>query len=772
MEKCVNEAKSEICDLYMKEKNGSAKPAYGCYKRILNKVKKDRNLPNNFYFPYDTAFRRIQNKIKLDRDGVPVGNVSPLYEIEETMINVFIMLGKIGSPVSCGHGVKLINDMITNTVHQKRLIQYKRDRGVKQSEYEMGRIGPRYWYNFLNKYKNQIVSKKGKRFELNRSKWTRYKNFANMYDNVEEEMLQAGVATKLAVPSYMDKDGNVTQDRKIIKGMKCRSELTKPDMCIVLDEVGSNLCMVNDGHIGGKRYVCQRGDEPKTPSTKKDKHFTCLGLTGLDGQPIMCVVIIDSKKRDLLVQTGVDTSCLRVDTEVQVGDDEFSFLERNIGAGSQYPGGPTCKFRDKEIPCMVEFNPGGGMTATILTNIFRTLDSLEVYKKDREEGCRPFVLLDGHQTRFELEFLDYINDPLHPWSVCIGVPYGTSLWQVGDSTEQNGNFKVRLNQKKEMVLGRRLETMMSVELVSTDIIPLVNYAWDLSFALVDSNKKAIWERGWCPLNRNLLLHPSLRETMTDIDIMNEQEEGLNPMLDKNLVGEYPSNSTTAEHERVPTMRTNTCNTPRRGASNDDNLHHHDINFSQGLSQYYIKQVIKKADLEAARASIENDKKDGINKKELLNRVSRVTASSLMKVDTFVLNTDVRDEIKSRLNIKREEKAEKKKKDEAALIAQQEAVDKVIEKNRGKVISDWTITDIKVLIRPEKRKEDGPMPKSKPDLIALYMTCLNRNRRIPLLGAHTDGNVIAAVEEGVILPQIEENGRAKEESANLPVQKMM
>jgi hypothetical protein len=100
-----------------------------------------------------------------------------------------------------------------------------------------------------------------------------------MYEGVEEEMLDAGVAEKLPVPQYMDKDGNESRGITKIKGMKVKSKLKKTDMCIVLDEVGSNLCMVNDRHIGGKRYVCQRGDEPKTPSTKKDKHFTCLGLT-------------------------------------------------------------------------------------------------------------------------------------------------------------------------------------------------------------------------------------------------------------------------------------------------------------------------------------------------------------------------------------------------------------------------------------------------------------------------------------------------------------
>jgi hypothetical protein len=76
---------------------------------------------------------------------------------------------------------------------------------------------------------------------------------------------------------------------------------------------------------------------------------------------------------------------------------------------------------------------------------------------------------------------------MNRWSVCIGVPYGTALWQVGDSTEQNGNFKMSMNRMKESVLTNRMKTMTHVDLVPTDIIPLVNYAWECSFVKIESN---------------------------------------------------------------------------------------------------------------------------------------------------------------------------------------------------------------------------------------------------------------------------------------------
>jgi len=70
------------------------------------------------------------------------------------------------------------------------------------------------------------------------------------------------------------------------------------------------------------------------------------------------------------------------------------------------------------------------------------MDDCHVF--DHSYGVPPFLLLDGHGRRFELPFLDYINefgDKGHKWKACIGVPYGTMSWQVGDSAKQNSSFK-------------------------------------------------------------------------------------------------------------------------------------------------------------------------------------------------------------------------------------------------------------------------------------------------------------------------------------------
>jgi hypothetical protein len=76
----------------------------------------------------------------------------------------------------------------------------------------------------------------------------------------------------------------------------------------------------------------------------------------------------------------------------------------------------------------------GSIAAHLLVQMLKTLDELNVFDRS-EDDIPPFLLLDGYGSRFDLEVLEYVNSVETNWRVCIGVPYGTSYWQVGDSTE-------------------------------------------------------------------------------------------------------------------------------------------------------------------------------------------------------------------------------------------------------------------------------------------------------------------------------------------------
>ena len=116
-----------------------------------------------------------------------------------------------------------------------------------------------------------------------------------------------------------------------------------------------------------------------------------MGLTRLDGEALMCVVIIAGKRRDMLVETGIDWMELSDSND----GEEAVFFEANYGPGKLFPGAPSCYYKGVEVSAMVTFTESGGMDGKILKQIFQRLDKLNKYKEDREKRIIPFVLLDG-----------------------------------------------------------------------------------------------------------------------------------------------------------------------------------------------------------------------------------------------------------------------------------------------------------------------------------------------------------------------------------------
>ena len=93
-------------------------------------------------------------------------------------------------------------------------------------------------------------------------------------------------------------------------------------------------------------------------------------------------------------------------------------------------------------------------------------------------------------------FWTMMNDSNHRWNVCLGVPYGTALWQVADSPQQNGKCKILLNKAKRKNFIQRIDScQQDMHLVCTDIIPLLHKCWCDSLGDVEANKRAITERG-------------------------------------------------------------------------------------------------------------------------------------------------------------------------------------------------------------------------------------------------------------------------------------
>ena len=66
-------------------------------------------------------------------------------------------------------------------------------------------------------------------------------------------------------------------------------------------------------------------------------------------------------------------------------------------------------------------------------------------------------------------------------------------------TEQNRTYKIHIVKEKHEIITHWIKHMIDeIELLTTDIITLINKSWVNTFSEVESNIKYILERGWFP----------------------------------------------------------------------------------------------------------------------------------------------------------------------------------------------------------------------------------------------------------------------------------
>ena len=133
------------------------------------------------------------------------------------------------------------------------------------------------------------------------------------------------------------------------------------------------------------------------------------------------------------------------------------FIKDNFGKDKLFPGAPSCEYKGKKVPAFVTFSEGGGINGWILTEILKRIDDLGIYNDDRRRGMSPFLLLDGHNSRFDLQFLRYVNDEKHKWCVCLVPRRGSAQKSVF------GRVNVRVcSTRTDCVSGFALGFMRSI----------------------------------------------------------------------------------------------------------------------------------------------------------------------------------------------------------------------------------------------------------------------------------------------------------------------
>jgi hypothetical protein len=343
--------------------------------------------------------------------------ISPIHDVEPTLCDFCIRLGKMGNPLTKTTIIELANDLIAETKYKEKIKDCKNLRKLDSVD----KLGDAWYRGFMSRYSEKLTRNGTTIKDSKRNTWVTTENFQNMYESVYEAMVTAGVAEK--------GEEEITYET----GLPSKYKLTKPEYVLFVDETGCNTNQLNDGRVGGELFIVPKVDnEAGRPiGSTTDLHFTVLGFISGTGEAVMCAIIF---KSDLPVSEIPISWKLGLDI-TQDPDDQHSVMA----------GGPTCTYLGKRIPCFFGTSPKASITSTLLKDMLAFLDSLGVYDRS---VANPFLLLDGHHSRMMLPFLRYICNSSHEWKCCFGVPYATHLWQVGDASGINGAFKMNLTKAK------------------------------------------------------------------------------------------------------------------------------------------------------------------------------------------------------------------------------------------------------------------------------------------------------------------------------------
>jgi hypothetical protein len=511
----IKKAMTDAAILYQNEKKIAETKGKnvrnGTLKEIVSKIEQERGIANN-----TINLESIRTRVtRCNVTGEGTGSVSPLQDIEKIIVQYCIRLARIGSALNKEQVIMLAEDLIHGTPSATNLMEFKRQRGVKNLVHSDGKnkvIVGRGWYKrFMERNKHVIIRRRLKVRDRQRLTYCTYPNFECMYQTVYEDMVACGAAKLLEQEVLVNIKGEIVHDKNESDGLPTRYIMERPELVLFVDETGSNTNQKSDPLRGNeKRIVGCNGDGFGVSGSISDNHFTVMCFQSGTGEPVLCAIIFKSEKvRDIPIhwETGIDLRKIRNNEILPGTETEVSqmYIDHELDENGALGGGPVCTFRGKKIKCYCCCSPSASINTTILTDMLRYMDSNEVY--DRRNGETPILILDGHHSRMDVEFLEYINQPEHKWFVCLGVPYGTHKWQVADSSQVNGMFKIQLAKTKCEYLRFKNNNQ---SLTVTDIVPIVKSSFAKSFANVANTQKAIAERGWGPaLNYRLLLDESL-----------------------------------------------------------------------------------------------------------------------------------------------------------------------------------------------------------------------------------------------------------------------
>ena len=121
----------------------------------------------------------------------------------------------------------------------------------------------------MKRHRNELRSKTVSQYAIDRSNFTTYLNFSDMYNHIEKIMLKSKIAQELESAVWMSKEGQIVDDEIDAFGYKVTIRMTRPDMALVLDECGCNLSQEGDKLCGGELFLTGKKEKAYSASSTK-----------------------------------------------------------------------------------------------------------------------------------------------------------------------------------------------------------------------------------------------------------------------------------------------------------------------------------------------------------------------------------------------------------------------------------------------------------------------------------------------------------------------
>ena len=185
----IVQMKNDITAEYVKVKKEEGILKKGRLVEIIDNHKAKRKL-EDVDIPSSTIRQRVLRKKTVVLNHHHGGHSSPLESLDDTIVDLILMMARIRQCLTPSSGLALVNSMIDGQPTQQDLIEWKKKFCKSDAT---GTVGKSYWRAFMKRNRHRLVSRRGQKYALDRQ---------NMYDHTLEEMCTAGVAVKLEVPTW------------------------------------------------------------------------------------------------------------------------------------------------------------------------------------------------------------------------------------------------------------------------------------------------------------------------------------------------------------------------------------------------------------------------------------------------------------------------------------------------------------------------------------------------------------------------------------------